>query len=632
VIALLAVAVTGAWIAQPPAQAARPAPKHHRKPKRCKHGSVRIRRKGANRVKCVKAGKPPHLAAPVAGVREMRAMIGGVPLRVRRHRHLRHRPKTLGKLLAAHHVKPAVVERVLGKTASRLPVGLAHASGVFAGPSVDGWSTSVDTGDGSGEVTVTAKKQGVKMSMTYGDEVAIDACPDADGDLGGHRTLVFGFHIDGKDEDGRRIKIAIDAKATARFTAHIGDDVKVRDFDVDPFTMYVYVRGEAYDASGKLVLSTPPYLPNVKGSVHGLQLGHIDADDLNRAGGGVAGTAPKEMGTAGVQSFLKWSLFEFDRSVDEANDKLTDAQSRGWQHCLDVSVTAAKTTLEPGESTTLTVTVAPHGGGGLAPARLTSSSLFGSLAPAETTTSSGPIQFTFTAPGSGWDGTDARFTAASRQGHGFGAVSLQAAPPRTYVLVFSHDSQVDDTHTVDNPSFQGTVTHHEAYGLGARIPLSGDPTAGTVTGAGPISYTRAEYRYWQDGTFHGQGTCSGSDHTDLTATQGGTARVLGVRLSGGSVTLDFAPGAYSSAGNGPPSETYRNVQTYDVCPGADNTDQQALFLNRFANEYDSSGWVFGPDPHVHLADGWVQGSGDVVATLDITDSGYHDHYEIDRLR
>ena len=130
----------------------------------------------------------------------------------------------------------------------------------------------------------------------------------------------------------------------------------------------------------------------------------------------------------------------------------------------------------------------------------------------------------------------------------------------------------------------------------------------------------------------------GTDQTDLTATRGGTARVLGVSVSGGNVTLDFAPGSYTTTGDGPPDETYRNVQTYDACPGADNTDQEALFLNLFRNQYDSSGWVYGGDQHVHLASGWQPGSGDVVATLDVSGlqngqpgSTYSDHYEIDRV-
>jgi hypothetical protein len=123
----------------------------------------------------------------------------------------------------------------------------------------------------------------------------------------------------------------------------------------------------------------------------------------------------------------------------------------------------------------------------------------------------------------------------------------------------------------------------------ARIPLSGDPTTGTVTGSGPIAYTKAEYHDEQDGTFHGQGTFVGSDTTDLTAAHGGTARVLGLAISGGSVTLDFAPGSFSSSGDGPPSEAYHNVQSYDACPGADNTDEQALMLNVFRNQYERLG-------------------------------------------
>jgi hypothetical protein len=114
--------------------------------------------------------------------------------------------------------------------------------------------------------------------------------------------------------------------------------------------------------------------------------------------------------------------------------------------------------------------------------------------------------------------------------------------------------------------------------------------------------------------------------------------VLGVTISGGSVSLDFAPGAFASSGDGPPSETYRNLQAYDVCPGADNTDDEALFLNRFRNQYDASGWVYGANQHVHLAGGWKPGSGDVVATLDVTGaqsgfpgSSWADHYEIDRV-
>ncbi len=568
-------------------------------------------------------------------------MLTGVPLRVRRHRHLRRPPRTLGKLMTVDHIKPAVLEQALSRTASRLPVALAaahaHAADTFPGPSIDGWTTSIDT-SGDNSVTVTAKKGAATMSEGYTDDVKFDACPDADGDVRGSRILELTFDVDAKGESGARAKIHIDAKATAKFEGHVTDELEVRDYDVDPFTMYDYVRVEVYDASGKLVLGTPPFLPNVKASVHGLHLGHTSSDDIDRTGGKLTGTAPPEMGNASAQAFLKWAQFELSRSAKEADTRLTSAQAQGWQSCLDVSVGAAKTTLAPGESTTLTITVAPHHGPGFAPATLTGSAGAGTVAPAGTATAGQPVTVTFTAPSSGWNGTTASFSAASRQGHGYGAVALAATPPQSFVLVFSHASQLDDTHSVNSPSFVGTTTHHEAFDLSARIPLSGDPTSDTVTGSGPIGYTRAEYHDEQDGTFHGQGTCNGTDRTDLTAAQGGTARVLGVRVSGTSVTLDFAPGSFASSGDGPPSESYHNVQTYDVCPGADDTSDQALFLNRFRNQYNSTGWVYGPNQYAHLTTGWQTGSGNVVATLDISGlqngqpgSSYTDHYEIDRV-
>jgi hypothetical protein len=641
--AVLSVTVAGPAVGSVPARAHAARRTHHTR-KRCKRGTVRVRHKGSKRVSCVTVGKLPRGAAPVAGLQEMRAMLTGVPLRARRHRRAGHRPKTLGRLMAADHVNPAVLQRMLGRTASRLPVALAatraHAADMFPGPTVDGWTTSVDTGgDDSGTVTVTAKKDGATMSMGYSDDVKLDTCPDAQGDVRGSRILELTFDVEAKDESQGRAKIHFDAKSTAKFVGHVTDDLKVRDYDVDPFTMYEYVRGEVYDASGTLVLSTPPFLPNISGGVRGLTLGHTSPDDLNRGGNKLSGTAPSEMSSAGLAAFLKWSQYEFYRSVRAADTRLTDAQTRGWPSCLDVSVSAAKTTLAPGESTTLTITVAPQHGPGFAPARLTGSGGSGMVAPAGATTAGQPVQVTFTAPSSGWTGTTAYFTATSRQGHGYGDIALAATPPRNYVLVFSHASQLDDTHDVDNPSFVGTSTHHEAFDLTARIPLSGDPTAGTVvTGSGPIAYTRAEYHDEQDGTFHGQGTCIGTDRTDLTAAHGGTARVLGVRVSGGSVTLDFAPGAFSSSADGPPSESYHNVQKYDVCPDADNTSEQALFLNTFRNQYDSAGWVFGTNQYAHLTTGWKPGSGDVVATLDVTGlqngqpgSSYTDHYEIDRV-
>lgn len=618
-IAALAAAVFGA--VQAPARPV--AARHHKKhkPKHCKRGRARIRRKHSKRVLCVKV-KAPHGAPAVTAVHELRAMLGEVPLRAHRRHHARHLPKTLGKALSAHHVKPAIIEQVLRR---------ARVADVFPGPTLDGWDTTVDTSGSEGSVTVTAKREGATMSMSYTDDAKLDECPDADGDVAGSRVLDITFDVDAKDKRGRA-KLHFEAKATAKFTGHLTDEPKVRDFDVDPFKMYEYIRGEQYDASGKLVLSTPPILPNVAGGVRGLDLGHTSADDLNRGGNVLSGTAPPEIGQKGLQSLLGWAQFEIARSVREANDRLTDEQTHGWSNCLGVSVTAANTTLAPGESTTLTVTVAPRHGSALAPARLTANGGAGTVTPGSATATGQPQQFTFTAPTSGWKGTSPFFSAASKQGQGYGDVALAATPPNHYVLVFTHASHSDDTHTVDNPTFQGTSTHHEAYDLTARIPLSGDPSSATATGTGAIGYTKAEYHDEQDGTFHGQGTCVGSDRTDLTAAHGGTAHVLGVRVSGGSVSLDFAPGAFGSSGDGPPDETYRNVQSYDACPGADTTTDEALFLNRFRNQYDSSGWVYGSNQHVHLASGWKPGSGDVVATLDVTPSGsWSDHYEIDRV-
>lgn len=102
---------------------------------------------------------------------------------------------------------------------------------------------------------------------------------------------------------------------------------------------------------------------------------------------------------------------------------------------------------------------------------------------------------------------------------------------------------------------------------------------------------------------------------------------------------------------GPPGETLHNVQTYDVCPGADNTDASTRFLNTFENFYNTledtnpSVRLVGMGSiaeYVQLSGGWQPGGPDqpnVVATLTLTgswypadaNSNYTDQFEIDRV-
>lgn len=614
--------------------------KSKRHAKRCGAGMITLRQQhGVTR--CLRR-RSVHATTPAQVVHQARVAFGAVRLKVRRGH---GSAPTLDHVLSQHGINLKVVETALARSAGHLNGAVAaearaHAADTFAGPTIDGWSTTIDArpGENGGAVTVTAKRGEATVSSGYGRTFKIDTCPDSSGDVTGTRTMDITFDVHVQDPKKGSVKLHLEAKTTGKVTGHITDDLKVKDFDVDPFAMYMYVSAEVRDAGGRLIYATPPYLPNLKGSARGLRLGHTSVDDINATGAKLDGFVPSDMAAKAQRDFMSWAQTEFLFAVHEANELLTRQQNGGWDPCLDLTVTAAKTTLAPGESTTITVGVAPRHGPGFAPGHITGDNRDGTLAPKDAPMTGDPIAFTFTAPTSGWSGTEIRFKASSRQGEGFSGIALAAEPPKHFVLVFTHASRADDTHSVNSVTFTGTSTHHEAFGLTATIPLSGDPAAGPVSGSGPITYSQAAYHDELDGTFNGQGTCHGTDATDLTATEGGTARVLDLSISGTTVRLDFVPGTVASSGYGPPQESYHNVQSYDACPGADNLSEQALFLNRFSNQYSSAGWVYGTNQHLHMVGNWQPGSGDVVATLDVTgpqsgfaDSSYADHYEIDRV-
>jgi hypothetical protein len=209
-LVLLSLTVSGLAVGVVPARAdaTRAVVHHKRRAKRCKRGTVRVRQKGSKRVRCIKPGKRPRGCAPAAGMHELRSVITGLQLRVHHHRHLRHAPRTVGALLSARHVDPNVLERVLTRTKKRLPVALtarrARAADTFAGPTVDGWDTTVDTGAGEGGVTVTATKGNATMSTSYADTVKLDDCPDLQGDLRGSRVLDMTSTSPTRTTDARR--------------------------------------------------------------------------------------------------------------------------------------------------------------------------------------------------------------------------------------------------------------------------------------------------------------------------------------------------------------------------------------------------------------------------------------------
>ena len=200
--------------------------------------------------------------------------------------------------------------------------------------------------------------------------------------------------------------------------------------------MYEYARGEIYDASGKLVFGTPPFLPNMSGGLRGLKLGHVSGHDLDQLGTALSGNAPAEMPAASVAAFVDWARYELTRSIRTANDKLTGAERSEWRTCLDLSVAAGKTTLAPGgEHYADGEAVAPHHGPGFASATLTGSTGAGTPTPAGATTTGAPVQATFTAPTSGWKGTTALFGAKSKQGKG--AARSRSPRPRPATTFWS---------------------------------------------------------------------------------------------------------------------------------------------------------------------------------------------------
>ncbi|MEZ5119909.1 MAG: hypothetical protein R2686_08405 [Candidatus Nanopelagicales bacterium] len=222
-----------------------------------------------------------------------------------------------------------------------------------------------------------------------------------------------------------------------------------------------------------------------------------------------------------------------------------------------------------------------------------------------------------------------------------------------YEVVYSHSDVLDHTDTQNSAGFIGTTHYQQSLKLSSRVDLAGDPTTTNVAGSGAIDYTEASYSQVQSGSFGGQGgpagepgSCNGTATAALVATTPGTASVLGLKIQGQAITLDFRPGDISAPTPAPPSETVKYDDDFGgQCYEGHETHERNLFLGEFGSFYNSlnpvANVVYGSDgAYLHLDKGWKlnKGGGHVFATLVVsgqvpgfgTGGTYTDQFEIDR--
>lgn len=190
-----------------------------------------------------------------------------------------------------------------------------------------------------------------------------------------------------------------------------------------------------------------------------------------------------------------------------------------------------------------------------------------------------------------------------------------------YELIYRHSSSFSysgEPERVAAAPIDGTENRSESWSLEARIPLAGTPSSG-LTGSGGIDYGSASYHLEWKGDFSGQAICPGTYTDDLVGTHSGTAEVVALTFSSAKdVSLDFSPRL--AEGADAPGETIHNTQSYEYCPGADNTDESMLWVGDFFGFYAANqSLAYGHANDGALVDsGWEAGKGAVFATRTVT--------------
>lgn len=197
----------------------------------------------------------------------------------------------------------------------------------------------------------------------------------------------------------------------------------------------------------------------------------------------------------------------------------------------------------------------------------------------------------------------------------------------TLTLIYSHSSELSYSGTPEKVAAaptEGTEMRYERWGLSSTIVLTGDAATG-LSGSAPLTFDLASSHLEWDGWFSGQAgpkSCHGSDVTDLTGTAPGTAQVAQLTISSPTeVTLLFDTGQQHGVGGRlppAPTETYHDVQTYDACQNADNTETGSSwngYFNYFYSQQEMMSPTYGM---VKIDSGWRGGTDDVIATRTVS--------------
>jgi hypothetical protein len=375
-----------------------------------------------------------------------------------------------------------------------------------AGPTVDGWSTSIDVGN-DGTVTGTAEKGDGHIKVTERDTLDVNPCPDGAGEVPGTRHWLLA--MDGVEPAGHgysaelHFKVSEDGSLLGRST----DTADFKDFDLkDHF--FGHAQAAAIAPGGKVIATNPPMLFKADASRTHIPPG----TDYEHSWDGAQITNDLVTGLDSntIVPFEKIVNFQFYLTIDHAGGKFSGEyphdRDAHWINggCVTVSATAPKTQLTAGEPVDVTVVpqtkVASH-----TPLQLTAVAGQGTVSPAQATAQPGQtLHFTYTAPNSDDNWTDdLTFKAVSRQGTGTGIVSFQHQPkPAAYQYDVSLTGgtgsyQENDTDGTQNWSYNDNFTFTSSW-QGAIVPLAGSPAAPGL-GANGGNLAGGESNHWDAG-------------------------------------------------------------------------------------------------------------------------------------
>jgi hypothetical protein len=559
--------------------------KHHSV--RCRASDVRIKRH--HKTRCVPASRMPRLAHA-----NQRALLASM-LTLKRVGKRRVNTSHVAKQAAA--ALSAALDRAAGSSlgSAHMNRGRSTVRAADAGPTVGGWQTTIDPGNGDGPVTVDARKGDSHLKLKEEDALKLTPCPDGAGKVPAKRTFLTAMDGDIPIGHGLNVRIHYLVSEKGNVVGHTTDDADFKDLDLEEHYIE-HLQVAVIAPNGKVIATNPPLLyeatmarshvlPGTDYSpelFHGVTLSEVDSTYS------LPGAEPSDF-----DRMIGWLFYwTIRKAANTGTGAYLLAAHNEWERCITVSVAPAQAEVRPGQSLDVTVTAQPKVRSSTPVKIAPSLGILGTVTPAQATAMPGQaVRFTYTAPSSASFADSVAFNAVSRQGKGFAFADFRAQPaPSAYQydvnLTGGNGSYQEDDSAVSGSdsqswSFSDTFNFTSSW-QGVIVPLAGAPAGPQVGASGgnlsgsvdtvydasngtdtahyhctaPLTDTNSQSEFTQNVT-PGNGTASGTpvsingwttllaDNPDQSCTQSGFFTVAAASAGGAGQTDLAMQNAYT---------------------------------------------------------------------------------------